>query len=264
MYRHLISAIALAALTAAPAFAADMALKAPPPAPTPLYSWSGCYVGLNAGYQWGSGNSNLELEPSLAAWTAIDPAYGNFAGRYAWSPSSGAVGGQAGCNWQSGILVAGIETDIDYLGASHTASLTGPVAGQIATATLTQKLDWLGTTRGRLGITAGNNWLLYATGGVAYGETRFSNSFVNNFNVGFAGSSSQTRAGWTVGAGAEFLIAPSWTVKAEYLYYNLGNTRVVGVPFNQSPNGFGADGVYQTSGNILRVGLNYKFGGPHP
>ena len=131
--------------------------------------------------------------------------------------------------------------------------------------TVTQKLDWLGTVRGRVGITPASNWLLYATGGLAYGGTRFSNQFVRtdlNPNVGFAGNLSQTPVGWTIGAGAEYMITSNWTVKGEYLYYNLGNTRVTGLPFNQPANGFGADGLYRTSGSIVRVGLNYKFGGP--
>ena len=265
MKEQLIAGAALAALIGTPALAADMPLKAPPP-PVTVYNWTGCYVGANTGYQWGDGNASLALQPSVAAWAAFDPAYGAFNGQYAHSPSSGLGGGQVGCNWQSNAFVAGIETDIDYLGASQTTDRTGitqiiiPQLGSV-----TQKLDWLGTVRGRLGVAPASNWLIYATGGLAYGYTSFSNQLVRtdrNPNVGFAGSASETATGWTIGAGAEFLITSNWTVKAEYLYYDLGNTRVFGVPFNQPANGFGADGTYQTKGNILRIGLNYKFGGP--
>jgi outer membrane immunogenic protein len=247
------------------ASAADMPVKAPPLPPAPVNSWSGCYIGANGGYQWGDGNANLALQPSVAAWTAIDPAFGAYNGRYAHSPSSDLVGGQVGCNLQSGSFVVGIETDIDYLGASNTTNRTGMAATVPNLASVTQKLDSLGTVRGRLGVTPSANWLIYATGGLAYGRTSFSNQFVRTDlspNVGFAGNASQTPTGWTIGAGAEFMITGNWTVKAEYLYYDLGSVRVIGAPFNQPANSFGADGIFQTKGSIARIGLNYKFGGP--
>ena len=257
----------VAALTAAPtAFAADLPARTynkAPVAAVPVASWTGCYAGVNAGYQWGDGNASLALQPSLAAFTAIDPAFAVFNGRYAGSPSSGLGGGQVGCNWQSGSFVLGIETDIDYLGASKTTNRTVVAQASPFLGSVTQKLDWLGTVRGRVGVTPATDWLIYATGGLAYGRTSHSNLFVNasdNPNDGFAGSARDTPVGWTVGAGAEFMVTSNWTVKGEYLYYDLGSTRLVGLPFNQHANGFGADGYYQTKGNLVRVGLNYKFG----
>jgi outer membrane immunogenic protein len=167
-----------------------------------------------------------------------------------------------GCNWQSGSFVLGIETDIDYLGASKTTNRTGVAATAPLLGSVTQKLGWLGTVRGRVGVTPATDWLIYATGGLAYGRTHYSHLFVNTSgtpNEGFAGSASDIPVGWTIGAGAEFMMTSNWTVKGEYLYYDLGSTRVVGLPFNQRANGFGADGNYQTKGNLVRVGLNYKF-----
>ncbi len=228
----------------------------------PVATWTGCYIGVNAGYSWGDGSSSLALQPSLAAWTALDPGFAVFDGRYAGSPSGALGGGQAGCNYQSGMFVVGIEADIDYLGASKTTSRAGIVQGDPYAGTVSQKLDWLGSVRGRVGISPESNWLLYATGGLAYGNTSFSHQHVRtDTNQGFAGAlDNDFRTGWIVGAGAEYMVTPNWTVKGEYLYYDLGSTRVVGLLFNQLANGFGADGLYTTRGSIARAGLNYKFG----
>lgn len=264
--KKLLIALGSVAAISAPALAADLPARAYTKAPVvvaPVATWTGCYIGVNAGYSWGDGSSSLSLQPSLAAWTAINPNYANFDGRYASSPSGALGGGQVGCNYQSGIFVFGLEADIDYLGASNTTTRVGPTAVPTL-GSVTQKLDWLGSVRGRVGIAPGSNWLLYATGGLAYGNTSFSHQFVRtdlNPNVGFAGAlSNSIRTGWIIGAGAEYMLTSNWTVKGEYLYYDLGSTRVVGAPFNQAANGFGADGLYSTKGSIARVGLNYKFG----
>jgi outer membrane immunogenic protein len=229
-----------------------------------VYNWTGCYIGVNAGYSWSNGSSSLALQPSVAAWTAISPGYAQFDGRYGNSPEGALGGGQVGCNYQSGMFVFGVEADIDYLGASKTYTRTGVAAGLPILGSVSQKLDWLGSVRGRLGIAPAPSWLLYVTGGLAYGNTSFSNSFVRtdlNPNVGFAGATTDDfKTGWIVGVGAEYMVTPNWTVRGEYLYYDLGSTRVVGAPFNQGANGFGADGLYTTRGSIARVGLNYKFG----
>jgi outer membrane immunogenic protein len=239
-----------------------------PVAVAPVATWTGCYIGVNAGYSWGDGSSSLALQPSAAAFPFDPASYAALDGRYTGSPSGALGGGQVGCNYQSGMFVVGIEADIDYLGASKTASRAGgvavPVVGTIPLAgTVSQKLDWLGSVRGRVGISPGSNWLLYATGGLAYGNTSFSNQFAQGAVApnGWAGAlNNDFRTGWIVGAGAEYLVTSNWTVKGEYLYYDLGSTRVVGLPFNRLADEFRVDGLHTTRGSIARVGLNYKFG----
>jgi outer membrane immunogenic protein len=257
----LAAAVSLAGLGAASA--ADMAVKARP-VPPPVVSWTGCYVGVNGGYTWGDGYSDLALQPSLAAWTALSPGYAVFDGRYAKSPNGALGGAQGGCNVQFGSWVIGFEADADYVGASNTTSRSAVVLGLPTQGTVTHKLDWLSSVRARLGFAPTPNWLLYATGGVAFGTASYSARFVRtdlNPNVGFFGDvNDEFKSGWIAGAGAEYMITPSWTVRGEYLYYDLGTTRVVGLPFNQVANGFGADGFYATRGSIARVGLSYKFG----
>jgi outer membrane immunogenic protein len=264
--KNLALVLAALGLGTVAASATDMPLPAPrytkaPVAVAPVATWTGCYIGANVGYSWGDGSSGLALQPSVGAFGANGAL---FDGRYTGSPSGALGGGQVGCNYQSGMFVVGIEADIDYLGASKTASRAGLIQGLPFAGTVSQKLDWLGSVRGRVGISPGSNWLLYATGGLAYGNVSFSHRFSQDDGVlppsGWAGALNDVRTGWIAGAGVEYMVTPNWTVKGEYLYYDLGSTRVVGLPFNQPANGLGADGLYTTRGSIARAGLNYKFG----
>ena len=148
------------------------------------------------------------------------------------------------------------------------------------TATVSRSIDYLGTVRGRLGWLATPAVLLYGTGGLAYGQVNVSNtiSVAQNCGPGCVfltpptsfGSSSVTRAGWVVGGGLEWMFAPHWTAKTEYLYYDLGSVTANSTLVGQ--NGIGVVGaVFMTSfaratthfdGSIARVGVNYTFGGP--
>jgi outer membrane immunogenic protein len=232
-------------------------------------SWTGFYAGANLGYQWGAGHSSMSLEPSRDAWTALSPAFGFFDGRYGDSPSGFLGGAQLGINWQSGTIVFGVEADIDWLDADETsvrsADVTifpAPVALPTR-GTVRQELDWLGTVRGRLGLLVDprQSLLIYATGGLAFGRVNTAHDFgrVDTPSlVGFGASSSETEFGWTVGAGGELRLDRNWSIKGEYLYYDLGDQSVAGAPVNQAPNGFGADAHYETSGHIVRFGVNYR------
>jgi outer membrane immunogenic protein len=162
--------------------------------------------------------------------------------------SGGALGATLGSNWQQGLWVFGLEGDLSWTGISGSSNVCGPT-----TATphpCGTKLDALGTFRGRVGYAAGasGNWLLYATGGVAVGDIYGWDSLTPS-------AGRDWRAGWTVGGGIETAFAPNWTAKLEYLYVDLGNGQV----FNVVP------GVPESVGltaNIVRAGINYRFGGP--
>ncbi len=202
-------------------------------------------------------------------------------------------GAQIGYNWQFGRGVAGFEADIDGLGQnSRTGILNNAVgpfpfsdANEIITSqiTNTKTLDYIGTVRGRLGFLATPSFLLYATGGGAYGGARASTSVAqaNNDCVQFPGnclstnaasfgSGSTTLFGWTAGVGGEWMFAPHWSAKVEYLYYDLGN-----LSYNSALStgggsflGAGAASVVNVqstakfNGSIARVGINYHFAGP--
>jgi outer membrane immunogenic protein len=138
-------------------------------------------------------------------------------------------------------------------------------------STRSQKLDFLGTLRGRLGWAPNGPWLVYVTGGLAYGHTETSASFAETscggVNANSAASINAWRAGWTVGGGFEWMIAPRWSIKGEYLYYDLGTVTVnntLTVPAGTPGLGpffsvvtIASEAAYR--GSIARGGINYHF-----
>ena len=255
-----------AALSAAPAvFAADMPAQAPvyakAPAAVPVYNWSGFYAGLNAGGVWGDVSNNWDLGPSFVAAGTVP---GTLALTNQPFHTSGAIwGAQLGYNYQIGSLVAGLEADISGVGSnfSRTSSLTG--VGEFsagAVTTETAKSDYLATVRARLGFAA-NNWLLYGTGGLTVADAKY-NDFLNYNNSGatqFA-KSSETRIGWTAGGGAEYAVSRNWSVKAEYLYVDLGgnSAAVSSIASLGFGNGFDITHKHSLTEQIGRIGVNYK------
>ena len=124
--------------------------------------------------------------------------------------------------------------------------------------------DWLITLRPRVGIAA-NNWLVYVTGGLAVANLKGDFSFTDTFaGATESASISKTKAGWTVGVGTEYALMNGWSVKAEYLYVDLGSENttsrnlVAGAPHPENVFSHSVD----LRSNIVRGGLNYKFGGP--
>jgi outer membrane immunogenic protein len=151
--------------------------------------------------------------------------------------SGGLVGVTAGVNQNMGSWIWGVEADIS--GADIQGSSTFVFPGVFG-ATLTSKMESLGTVRARAGLNEGF-WYPYVTGGLAFGSVRGTAAF-----GGGTLSDAQMRWGWTIGAGVEYQLNPVWTLKAEYLYVDLGNT-----------NNMLFDQVNFTT-NIFRVGANYK------
>ena len=235
MKRVLLIAGALALSGVSQALAADLPQPAPLPkapaayVPAPVFSWTGFYLGINGGYEFGQ-----------SSWTdAVDPPTGNF------NTSGFLIGGTIGGNYQIGSFVIGVEGDGDWNDANGTTFNGGFAVG------CTTQSDWLATVRGRAGF-AWDRVLFYGTGGGAFGNVRAA--------AGTLPFASGTQAGWTAGAGIEFAFAPNWTAKVEYLYVNLGN-------FTCPPTSCGGgtflnpvpDTVTFTE-NIIRAGINYKFG----
>lgn len=275
------SALALAALLAivgtGAASAADMApryTKAPPPLPleTP---WTGWYVGLNAGAA--INDSSYNLMPSGCFINAAAPCGGPLTNNPLRSYSAGqhnvdgTAGGQFGYNYQfSPIWVAGFETDINWNGTRQTDTVVQPVAAPLAGSFLhsvSTSLDWFGTVRGRVGFLAAPNLLLYGTGGLAYGQVKSSTaaSFTTTADV-YAGTFSDTRVGWTAGAGGEWMASRNWSLKAEYLYVDLGKTNYTNACVTAVCGAFAIPPTYNTSvttrEHIVRVGFNYHFNSP--
>ena len=233
--RNLITGAALIVLAAfAPmsAHAADIApVYKAPPAPVTTYSWTGFYIGGNAGYSWSESDATYVQPPGTPGFFGGAPFDVNGFSRTLSLDDRFVGGGQIGYNWQAGNWVFGIESDLQWRNSSGSFSEVFPQFADVLTMQSEEK--WFGTTRGRVGW-AVNNWLYYATGGVAYGRvedtvTRFCAALCNRFE---AQTSSRTLTGWTVGGGVEAIVWQNWTIGAEYLYVDLGDNTVVspGIP----------------------------------
>lgn len=189
---------ALGGLLASPVLAADLPRRTAPVAPAasglPIFSWTGFYVGVNAGYGFGQftgGTGNLFKDPN------------GFAG-----------GLQAGYNRQIGQLVVGLETDINYAHLRANNAALG-IPGSKNT------VDYYGTLRGRFGY-AIDRFLPYVTAGLAYGGT--------TVKVPALGKSDPVHVGWTAGAGIEYALTNNITARVEGLYVDLADKRVLGGP----------------------------------
>jgi outer membrane immunogenic protein len=273
LLRKIFAAAGFALVTSAlatSARAADMAFKAatPPPSPAP-YSWTGLYIGGNVGFAWSAGaNSPLTGTQAVAPLAGVGPLTWQDLGAYpltAKTGAQGALGGlQAGYNWQFNSVVTGIETDFDFANVSRTTSFGAAVAPFSSAATISRRLDDLGTLRGRIGFTSGSA-LVYATAGLAYGRSSLGHSLVLSNLVGNGGSAAGTtvawQAGWTAGGGIEYAFGNRWSAKAEYLYYDLGSQSVTTNPALSPPafNSWTATATVRNNGQLVRGGLNYKF-----
>jgi len=241
MKATLAAAAAILIATTAASSAADMAVKAPMVAPAPVLSWTGFYVGLNAGATWDGHNGADVVSSGTFSGGGGNPAIMNQGAAGATAHLSNGNGhnggfiggGQIGYNYQVTNWLFGIEADIQgILGSSNFTASTSVIAnnGLPVTTQLnaSKQLDYLGTVRGRLGFLATPTLLLYGTGGLAYGGVN-SSANISQVHQGAdtfgstAASFSETRTGWTAGAGLEWLFLPNWSAKAEYLYYDLGD-----------------------------------------
>jgi outer membrane immunogenic protein len=256
--------VALAAMAAASgASAADLPVPAgPAPAYIPYaaaYNWGGGYVGINGGYAFGQSQWSDPNNPSL------NTSSGNF------NVSGGLIGLTMGVSGQSGSLVYGVEGDFDWQGVSGTStsnntfctSLITSTAASAPAAGLSCKSEstWLGTFRARLGY-AWDRVLVYGTAGGAGASL---NTALNGLPV-----QNNANWGWTAGAGIEVALADNWTAKIEYLFVDLLSTEPCNhgysCGYDVAANGTtGAPAVNSNNGvkfneNIIRVGLNFKFG----
>jgi outer membrane immunogenic protein len=279
----LLAGFAVGALVA-PAFAADM------PVPVaPVANWSGFYVGANGGYFQGVNNDvNVVGLPnpcnSPAAGCLTPPNYSNTSGLAATfdtpAKQKGVLyGGQIGLNSQIvPKIVVGLEADLQGISNNNdtvtmrsvTPNTNFPGFPVTQTATLSSKLDYLGTIRARAGYLITPSFLFYITGGLAYGKTEFSTSIAQNVNslnltgpYAAAATDSLLRFGGTIGGGLEWLVTQNWSVKAEYLYVGLGTSSVNFTLINPLAglNFSSATVVSAThfSENLARAGLNYHF-----
>lgn len=219
-------------VAASSAHAADLPYRGAP-APVynamPVFTWTGFYVGANAGYGWSAGTSRY-----------VDPAFGSIS-----TGSTGGFtgGGQAGYNYQMGMFVLGLETDLQYAAVGNKGNFFGNTYYSGTSD------GYFGTIRARAGV-AFNNALVYATGGFAYGDIGGNNAY--DPGLGYR-RNSDTNGGWTLGGGVEYGFTNNLSAKVEGLYVNLDtkDNYNLGPSYNTSRD---------TEFGVVRAGLNYKFG----
>jgi outer membrane immunogenic protein len=289
MWGRLVAGIALAAIVVARASAADMPLKAPPP--PPVDTWTGLYLGLNAGAGWSRNNSGgIDGTDPATAFFLSAPFLlnGNSPFASGLNQSGAAGGGQIGYNLQIGNWVSGVESDVQV------ANIHGSSIGSATlindpifrfTGSLNQSLDWFGTVRGRVGYLVTPGLLAYGTGGFAFGGTSATGSVqlipppgtrlsigvgaggkalgcqTNISTTCYTGSGSENSIGWTAGAGLEFKLTTNMTFKAEYMHVALADQVLSLV----SPSPPSTPGVFMNyrfdreAFDLVRLGVNLKF-----
>ena len=265
MKKLFLGSVALVALSLGTPAAMAAELAPPPPAPpVPVYTWSGCYVGASAGYGAGRSTHSTVANSIITGGPLGRPAPELLAAPAGTSIAgdlnlSGFIGGfQGGCNYQFGQWVIGFEGDGSATNKEGQNFETGlvPFTGVGSASFISQTQErWLVTARGKLGMTWWDKSMVYVTGGAAWAKIDVSEFQVGGFGTGH--QESNTRTGWTVGAGWEYALGYGWSVKGEYLYVKFDDYTT----FTQPP--FGAENIAPRSvklyDNIVRAGMNYKF-----
>jgi outer membrane immunogenic protein len=243
MKRSFLLSVVLCLVTGS-AVAADMPLKAPPAyKPEAPFSWSGLYIGAHGG--WLRSSNHV---------TDIDGRQDDEGTRFGYSGDSWLLGGHIGYNWQNGMMVLGVEADISGTGAkSNVIQDNTPGSGFDRDGLGQTKLSWLASVRGRVGFTPASQWLLYGTGGVAFGRVKNENIDFDDgdFDPDDSSSRSRVRTGWVAGGGVEVALWAKWIGRLEYLHYDLGHTNT------ETPSEFRFR--FDNRIDVVRAGLSYKF-----
>ena len=264
MKQSLFAATAALAFAGGSALAADLPTKAPLyKAPPAYYSWTGCYVGVNAGGAWA--RLRDAWTPNPAGFPISGPSL--TANGAATIHDTGITGGgQIGCNYEVNRFVWGIEGDFNATDVHGVRDVAVPASGAVAAYSIHEEFRarWLSTIRGRIGFTA-DRTLFYATGGVAFANLKTLDSAVfpaSSTNNTVSGSS--TRTGWTVGGGIEHALSGAWSIKAEYLFARFDHFSTTSA--NSNPGLFPLSTIvhdHRLDEHIARIGLNYHFGAPY-
>ena len=235
--------VSLASLAMAPIVAASLSAVAADLPPRPVYqapamvapvqTWTGCYVGGNVGALWGK----AEIQ-NITGAGSVSPSNSGFV-----------IGGQIGCDYQSGAWVFGIRNLGDWSNLDKRSGIAGGIFNGFSVGT---KSNWVDLLTVRAGYAASPAWLLYLQGGGAW-----RNSDVQLFNPAgtLLGEASKTRSGWTIGVGSEYKFAPNWSVFLEYNYADFGNN-----PVSIPVAGVGTfSGNVKTNANMVLTGVNWRF-----
>jgi outer membrane immunogenic protein len=271
MLRNLLLSTAFVAV-AGSAVAADLPYRTAAPAPyvaaAPIFTWSGFYVGLNAGGAWNNGgNGDFTSTGFGPGALGVSTFSGN-------NDDVGFTGGaQIGYNMQFGSFVAGVEADINYLDRNGGGSGAFPAIAAGAPAFTDFAVgggnsgNWFGTVRGKLGF-AFDRAMIYGTGGLAYGARSGSGSIIQRDFDGVATTTLTTLAGtggngnnigWTLGAGMEYAFTNSMSFKVEYLHVDMGSNSRTFATVAPAPVASTITVRNENKFDVVRAGVNFRF-----
>ena len=223
------------------AFAADLAAKAPTPAPAPQITWTAVYIGGNGGCGWVRRNINT--------FNTNEPGdFATFSGDFAKVETACFGGGQIGANYEfANRFVVGVEADGDW----GKISGSGAFVEEGEVSTFKSTLKSFGTVRGRVGY-AFDTELPYVTAGWAWGR----NSMTAVGDTGTATGGSATHSGWVAGFGIEHRLGAHWSARFEFLHLDLGNKNYALLIDDDAGVAPGASVHLRV--DTVKVGLNYK------
>ena len=235
----------------------EMKQVAPAP-PECDYTWTGFYLGARGGYGWSVGELHSQFLFPNPTNATIEPGHQDL-------DFDGFIGGgELGFNWQLGHFVLGAEADFvgsDISGSNTKDKFVSDFSPPDVPLRASQDVNWLGTARGRVGFVPWCRVLIYATGGLAYADVDHS-ATLDYFAVGghelYHASRSDTQFGWTAGGGLEFAITHHWSIKAEYLYLDVGDESKVAPGSPPNPP-FQVHYTWDTQFHTVSAGLNFKF-----
>lgn len=229
-------------------------------------NWAGFYIGANIGGGFGSSDARTTTATGGTGYfAASSEASINANGRQDLNVSGRMAGLQAGYNRQHGNFVYGFEADFDVANLNEGDAITQTYPCCAPTSyTLVQDMDtnWLFTARPKAGF-AFDDFLFYATGGLALTTVHYNALFTDNFAAALEKAAiTKTKLGWALGAGAEYALGAHWSLKADYLYASFGNVATTTTTFTSTFGPSPTNSFSHTADlkvNIARVGVNYKF-----
>jgi outer membrane immunogenic protein len=258
MIRRIFVAAAFVSLSQA-ALAADLLnyTATAPIRPMAAFTWTGLHLGVSGGYGFNADDPSYSYVNVPSFIVPLLPKQANL------NADGGLVGGTVGLDRQFGQWVLGVEGDISWTDFGENAVRNNPPGGSFGLPPLRfatdYQMDWLSTIRGRAGF-AFDRWMLYGTGGFAFANV----SLESTVTVGapaqgrLFGSDDKTKTGWTAGGGGAFALTDHISLKAEALYYDLGNISVHATN-PDDPQGSELITKQDINGTIVRGGIDYRF-----